>query len=228
MIRGLTEYEKYQVIRPLWKEHTLDKYDFPIINRPRQTVEWDNLTATHFKNLSVKRDNSNTVALMFSYDKRLLSLWNNPLKHIPLFQMCAAVATPDFSAYSTMNSNDIRHNVYKARWLGCTWQDYGCNVFPTIGWAGKDTLDICLSGIERGCPVIISTVGCKEHQDDFLWGFDAMKERIAPPVIIVYGDMLPGMTGTFLNVRYTDAFDRKAQQLRMDIIPNVFSIEEAV
>lgn len=228
MIRGLTEYEKYQVIRPIWKAHEHDRYDFPIIHRPERKVDFEALTATSFKNLSPKKDNSNTLALMFSYDKQLKSLWENPLKMIPVFQTCAAVATPDFSAYPTMNSNDIRHNVYKSRWLGCTWQDYGCNVFPTIGWAGKKTIDLCLSGVESGCPVVISTVGCKQYLDDFLWGFDAMKERISPPLIVVYGDMLPGMKGTFINFQYRDTFIRKARQLRMEIISNVFSVKEAV
>ena len=228
MNHGLTEYEKYQVVRPIWKEHEYDQFDFPIIHRPKKQVNWEALSATNFKNLSPQRDNSNTVSLMFSYDKILLPLWRNPLKMIPLFQTCAAVATPDFSLYPTMNANDIRHNVYKSRWLGCTWQDYECNVFPTIGWAGKDTIDICLGGVEEGCPVIISTIGCKNHQDDFLWGFYAMKERISPPLIIVYGEILTGMTGTFLHFKYKDAFLKKVQQLRMEIISNVFTVEEVV
>ena len=40
--------------------------------------------------------------------------------------------------------------------------------------------------------------------------------------------MLPGMTGTFLNIKYRDAFVKKAQQLRMEIISNLITIKEAV
>lgn len=228
MIHGLTEYEKYQVIRPLWGRHKLDRFFFPIIHKPEKVIDWENLTATSFKNLSPRKNNRNTLALMFSFDKQLLSLWNNPLKMIPLFQTCAAIGTPDFSAYPTMNPNDIQHNVYMSRWLGCTWQDYGCNVLPTVGWAGRDTIDICLGGIEPGTPVVISTIGCNEHQEDFLWGFNEMKARLDPPVIVVYGDMLQGMTGTFLNIKYCDAFEKKAQQLRMEIISNLITIKEAI
>lgn len=228
MIHGLTEYEKYKVIRPLWGQHKLDRFFIPTMHKPEKAIDWENLTATSFKNLSPRKNNHNTLALMFSFDKQLLSLWNNPLKMIPMFQTCAAVGTPDFSAYPTMNPNDIQHNVYMSRWLGCTWQDYGCNVLPTVGWAGRDTIDICLGGIEPGTPVVISTIGCNEHQEDFLWGFNEMKDRINPPVIVVYGNMLPGMTGTFLNIKYCDAFMKKTQQLRMDIISNLITIKEAV
>ena len=56
----------------------------------------------------------------------------------------------------------------------------------------------------------------------------SMKSQIDPPIIVVYGNMIPGMTGTFLNIKYCDAFDKKAQQLRMDIIPNLFTIKEAI
>ena len=36
MIHGLTEYEKYQVIRPLWGQHKLDRFYFPIIHKPEE------------------------------------------------------------------------------------------------------------------------------------------------------------------------------------------------
>ncbi len=228
MIHGLSEYEKYKVIRPLWGQHKLDSFHLPIINKPEKTIDWENLTATSYKNLSPQKNNSNTLVLMFSFDKQLISLWNNPFKMISMFKTCAAIGTPDFSMYPKMNPNEIQHNVYMSRWLGCTWQDYGCTVMPTVGWAGRDTIDICLGGIEPGSPVIISTIGCKEHQEDFLWGFNEMKDRLNPPVIVVYGDMLPGMTGTFLNIKYCDAFAKKTQQLRMDIISNLITIKEAI
>jgi hypothetical protein len=162
---------------------------------------------------------------MFNYDEILLSLWNLPLKKIPLFLTCAAIATPDFSIYPTMNYNEIRHNVYMNRWLGCTWQSYGCTVFPTVGWALSDTYDICFSGIEEGSIVVISTLGCNSHKEEFLDGFFEMKKRIKPPLIIVYGDMIKGMTGTFINYRYSDAFNSKYKQIKFE---QIFTINEEV
>ena len=36
-----------------------------------------------------------------------------------------------------------------------------------------------------------------------------MIRRIEPPLIIVYGDMLPEMKGRFMNFRYEDSFQPK-------------------
>lgn len=227
MIYGLSEFEKYRVIRPIIGSYELDHYDMPIIRRfSMRRMDLDQLKVLNYKNLSVNRDNSHTLALMFQYDRILLALWNQPLKRIPLFQTCAAVATPDFSLYSTMNPNEIRHNIYQSRWLGCTWQNYGVNVWPTMGWADSSTYDLCFSGVETGCPVVISTLGCQERQQEFLDGFIEMRKRIDPPLIIVYGNMIPGMTGTFIHFNYEDALSKKAEQICMPGLSKVFTIKE--
>ena len=227
MISGLTEYEKYRVIRPIIGEYRLDRFDMPVIWRAAfDGLDWEKLQVLHYKNLSPQNDNSHVLALMFQYDKVLITLWNNPLKRIPLFRTCAAIATPDFSLYPSMNPNEIRHNIFQSRWLGCTWQNYGCTVFPTIGWAAADTYDICFSGVEPGGPVVISTIGCLERQEAFLDGFAEMKRRLSPSMIIVFGKMIQGMAGTFLHFNYEDAMADRLDQIHMDIIPRVFTIEE--
>ena len=124
-----------------------------------------------------------------------------------------------------MNINDIRHNVYMSRWLGKTWQNYGCTVYPTIGWALPDTYDIVFGGVERGSIVIISTLGCQNNEDVFLDGFFEMKKRIDPPLIIVYGDMIEGMSGRFVNYKYSDAFFKENRQLRIEGLTQVFEWE---
>ena len=53
-----------------------------------------------------------------------------------------------------------------------------------------------------------------------------MKKRIRPPLIIVYGEMIDGMTGTFLNFKYRDAFSSKYEQLKIPNLPAFFSIKE--
>ena len=232
MIHGLSEYEKYRVLRPVIGEHQLDNtYKMPIIrNTFDKYFDWEKVELISFRSLSPKRDNSAVVAHMFRYDTELDRLWNHPLKYIPLFQTCAAVATPDFSLYPVMNINDIRHNVYRSRWLGCTWQNYGCQIIPTIGWVLPDTYDLCFSAVEEGCPVVVSTLGCVEYQDTFIDGFVEMKRRIKPSLIIVYGDVLPGITGGVLRIPYSESFARKsgAKQLRMPEVPRITVIKEAM
>lgn len=229
MIKGLTEYEKYKVIRPIIGECEYDEFAMPVIRKTDiNAIDWNELRVIGIQNASPRTADKNTLILMFNYDKRLQALWNDPLKKIALFQGFAAVATPDFSIYPTMNINEIRHNVFMSRWLGVTWQNYNCITLPTVGWALPDTYDICFSGLEHGSIVVISTLGCQEHTEEFLNGFRHLKKRISPPLIIVFGDMIDGMTGTFINFRYTDAFCTKDSymQLSLDGISRIFTIKE--
>jgi hypothetical protein len=201
----------------------------PIIKKTdMDVVDWENLKVIGVQNASPRNINKNTLVLMFNYDKKLLSFWNDPLKRIGLFQGFAAIATPDFSLYPNMNENEIRHNVFMSRWLGVTWQNYNCTVLPTVGWANPDTFDICFSGLEYGSVVVISTLGCKENTETFLNGFNELKVRINPPLFIVFGDMIKGMTGTFLNFGYTESFNKSDcyEQLRIEGITNIFTIKE--
>ena len=73
-------------------------------------------------------------------------------------------------------------------------------------------------------------LGCVEHQDTFIGGFNEMKRRIKPSLIIVYGDLLPGITGRILRIPYSESFARKsgAKQLRMPEVPRVTMIKAAM
>lgn len=229
MITGLTEFEKYKVIRPIIGHCEYDKFDMPIIRKvDLSMINWKKLKVIGIQNASPKTSDKDTLVLMFNYDKRLLSLWNNPLKKVGLFQGYTAVATPDFSIYPTMNKNEIRHNIYMSRWLGVTWQNYNCKIIPTIGWALPDTYDLCFSGVEYGSVVIISTLGCTNNTSVFLSGFNEMKVRLNPPIIIVYGNMIDGMTGTFIKFGYTDVFCRKnsCKKIWLDGMSQIFTIKE--
>ncbi|MDO5310025.1 MAG: DUF4417 domain-containing protein [Planctomycetia bacterium] len=210
MIKGLNEFEKFYLIRPLPEDCKLDRFSMPFVKKTEfSSLDWEQLRVVGVQNASAKTSDRNTMVLMFNYDQRLEVLWERSLKKIPLFQGFAAVATPDFSLYPCMNENVIRNNIFKSRWIGVTFQSYGITVLPTVGWASPDTYDICFSGLEPGSIVVVSTLGCLEHTAEFLDGFREMKRRLKPPLIIVYGKMIKGMTGTFLNYRYNDLFCSK-------------------
>lgn len=231
MINGLTEMEKFKVIRPIIGNCEYDKYNMPVIKKvDKDSLDWENMEIIGLQNISPNNADKNKLVIMFNYDKKLLSLWNEPLKKIGLFQSYAAIATPDFSLYPKMNINEIQHNIFMSRWLGVTWQNYGCTVIPTVGWATPETYDICFSGIEKQSIVIISTLGCHEHSKEFLDGFNELKKRIEPSLIIVFGDMIKGMTGTFINFKYKDSFNVKKQfkQLRFKEISQIFTIKEDI
>ena len=113
MVKGLSEYDKFRVVRPIIGGCEYDKYKMPIVKKTDiSALNWEDLKAIGFQNASPRNANRNTLVLMFNYDKKLMALWNNPLKRIGLFQGFAAVATPDFSIYPNMNENEIRHNVF--------------------------------------------------------------------------------------------------------------------
>ena len=101
-------------------------------------------------------------------------------------------------------------------------------MLPTLGWAGEETFDISFCAVEEETPVVISTIGCQKRQEEFLLGFNEMKKRLNPPIIIVVGDMIQGMTGRFINFRYTDSFATDFVQMKFDGISAVFEIKEAI
>ena len=225
MIKGLTEYEKIKVVRPLFSERDYD-FKMPVLYKITENdIDVENMEPIGIQNLSMKYNNSSRIVMPFVYDKFLEKYWENPMKYIPLFQTTMVVCTLDYSVYPSMNYYEVAHNVYKNRWLGCLWQDYGCKVIPSVSWALPDTYDVCFSAIPKGNIVAISTLGCDKNRDVFLEGYSEMMNRIEPSLVIVYGDMMDGMYGRFINYRYTDVFnDNKGmcKQIVMEGISPIF------
>lgn len=234
MIAGLTDAEKVRLLHPLFGNTELDIFGFPKLKKVSESdLDFENLRGINIQNLSPKKDNRNSLVFTFRYDKDLRKYSDDPRRYIPLLLTTAGVATLDFSIYSGMNINDIRYNVYLSRWVGSVWQAYGITVIPTIGWAGPNTYDVCFSGIEEGSVVIISTVGSLTNYQMFIEGFNEMKSRIKPKLIIVYGNLLPGMTGRFLTFAYSDCFsktdsDENLEQLQLFDSPRIIEIEEVM
>ncbi len=58
MIHGLSEYEKYRVLRPVIGEHQLDNtYKMPIIrNTFDKYFDWEKVELISFRSMSSKRD----------------------------------------------------------------------------------------------------------------------------------------------------------------------------
>ncbi len=215
MIHGINDYEKLKVIRPILGDHLCDNQHMPVMHKVTEDMlDLDHAKALNLQNLNNKHNNSDKIVLPFTYDKKILRYWNDPFKYIPVLQTAMAVGTPDYSVYPSMNPIEISHNIYQNRWLGCLWQTYGCRAIPTIAWALPNTFDICFSGVEYGSIVIISTVGCVEHQFEFMQGYDEMMTRINPQLIIVYGKVLSGMYGRFLQYSYTDAFNKESSSYK--------------
>lgn len=222
-----------KTLRPNVWDFKTDKFDMPIIEKfSIDELDFENLQPINVENLTTKTNNKNKIVFMFEYDDVLNKYWNNPLKYISKFSSCMAVCTPDFSIYSRniMNENEAKHNVFKNRWIGAVWQKYNIKVIPTISWQGEDTYDYCFSGIEKGSIVLISTIGVEDNFSVFINGFNEMKKRIEPSLIIVYGKMYHEMTGTFVNVLYTDIFNEQGKPIQLRLFPKytIFTRKEVL
>ena len=232
MNKGLSDYELYKVIRPTYGDFTLDQENMPVMHKVEAgSIDFNNANPTNLSNFTNKKDNSNRIVFPFNSDKVLEKYWNDPLKYIPLLQTCMLIGTPDYSLLPSMNPNLIRANVYRNRWIGCTWQNYGINAVPVIGWVKPDTYDVCFSGVEHGGVVMISTISCQTHKQEFLQGYNEMIKRISPSLIIVYGNMISGMTGTFINYTMKDCFNdsvksKNIKQESLFEISPIFTVKE--
>ena len=49
MIKGLADFEKYKVIRPVIGDCEYDKYGFPVIRRLTRDLDYENLEVRNFK-----------------------------------------------------------------------------------------------------------------------------------------------------------------------------------
>ena len=217
-MKGPTEYEKFKLIRPLPRGFKKDERGFPSLKRDDfSDIDWNAIRFTSFSNISQVDDYSQTIVLMFHYDEVLNRIWNDPVKYVDKFGKFMAVATPDFSAYTNMEPIQIEHNIYKNRWLGCLYQSLGVRVIPTITWADEKTYDVCFCGIPQGSVVLISTVGCVHFQEQFLKGFNEMRKRINPSLILVRGKMIDGMTGNLVFIDFEETFNVKVEFEQMQL-----------
>ena len=211
-------YNNILVIRPLVNDMVTDINEIPVIKKTSiDNYFLNKLEVTNFKNLNSIKYRRLTIIDSFNDDYVLARLWNDPLKYVSKFSELFAVASPDFSVYPEMNRIMILNNIFKSRWIGAFWQSFGVNVIPTITWALEDTYDICFSGVEKNGIVIISTLGVAKNYDIFIKGFNEMKKRLNPQLIIVIGKLYPDMEGNFLHYTLNDTFNpkKKVQQLRL-------------
>ena len=220
------KYRDFLVVRPLPIGVELDEFRMPIIKKNDIAgLKTKKIKVTNFNNLNSIIDRSLTIIDTFNYDDVLKRLWNDPLKYVAKFQGLMAVASPDFSVYPGMNYYEIEHNVFMSRWLGSLWQSQGINVIPTISWAGKETYDVCFSGVEKGTAVMISTLGVDKNFDMFISGFNEMKRRIEPALIIVVGKLYDKMEGEFLHYTLVDTFNQRKKNYQLSLFESANYIQ---
>lgn len=181
---------------------TTGKFEFPIVKK--QKINVDNLSLISCSNTRANdnQQNKKRGVHFFVDDYRFNSIYNNPEKSLKKYSQYAFLLTPDFSTYSDMNLWRQIESVSHSRWVGAFWQSCGLKVIPTISWSVPNSFEFCFDGIERGSIVAVGMIGCKRNKLEFMYGYDAMLEKIKPEKIICYGKPFPEMRGNVIEVDY--------------------------
>jgi len=222
-MKGLTEKEKFNLIKPLppgWKK---DEKGIPFLNKDTfENIDWNNIEFTSTSNIKSSKNKSAKVVLNFQYDKTILRIYNDIFSYAQKVVPFLAVTTPDFSAYTNMEPCHVEENVRHSLWVGAWLQYLGIKIIPTVTWADNRTYDFCFKYIPKGSVVAISTIGVSQNHDEFLRVFNEMIDRINPPLIIVRGKPINGMEGRFIFVDFDDTFEVHSEYEQLKL----FSLEK--
>jgi hypothetical protein len=153
-------------------------------------------------------------------DFRFEACWNKPRTMLDkiLLASPAAMVEPDFS---TLDSDPFvlqLQAVYKSRWVGRYWQEYGINIIPNIQWSTLSSLSWSLVGIPRS-PPMIAIEGRQRQRKDFsrwLQCVNTVCEILSPQTILLYGatkEMAEGVKADVLV--FSAATPRNKQPLLM-------------
>ena len=68
MIHGISEYEKFKVVRPIIGECEYDAFQIPIMKKTTfNELDWENLNAIGFQNASPRTSDKNTLVIKFIF-----------------------------------------------------------------------------------------------------------------------------------------------------------------
>lgn len=146
----------------------------------------------------------------FLDDYQFKRVWEEPQKQLERLRKYQCVLSPDFSIYTDFPKALQIYAHYKKHWVAKLWEESGIEVIPTIGWSDKISLSWCFDGEPIGGTVAVSSVGTqasKKEQDAFVYGYNAMCERLQPETIIFYGKIPKECKGNIVHIKpFTDKF----------------------
>lgn len=181
---------------------TTGKWNIPLVKA--QEIVCDNLSLISFSDIRTNDTeyNKRKGVHFFIDDYRFETLFDKPERSFDRLAQYSFLLTPDYSLYADMPLWRQLENVAKNRWVGAYWQSKGLTVVPTISWSTPRSYEFCFEGVEKGGTVAVGMIGCKRNKIEFMRGFDAMLDSIAPNKIIVLGSPFPEMQGNIIEVDY--------------------------
>lgn len=127
----------------------------------------------------------------FDKDEVLEKLWKYTERYFERLKPYRCVIEPDFSLKIGFPLAVQITNAYRNHALAYAMQERGLKVIPNMYWSTPESYDFCFDGHSRGGAVCVSTIGtCSDQraQRYFRRGFEEMLKRIAPDVVLLYGD----------------------------------------
>jgi gene 1 protein len=181
---------------------TENEYGFPEVSSSKN-FRCKDLIPFHQCKKMLAGDKDKAVSF-FLDDYKFEQVWTRPRDFIRTFQYYGNIISPTFSIWSNQPYALNLFNMYRSRWCTKFYQEFGINVLVDCRWSDESTYDLAFSGIEKGSPVIVNTVGTRylENRKMFVDGFEEMMKRIEPKDLYIYGEYIPVDLG-----KYTNDFD---------------------
>ncbi len=178
-------------------------FQMPTICRSTLDISSISLIACDHVKIAAPKEEHDKMVHFFVDDNKLNRYYDSPSNYIKRLAQYKAVMTPDFSLYPEMPYPLQLFNVFKNRWCGAYWQEYGLTVIPTISWSDKESFKFCFSGIESNSIIAVSTVGSRTNKSEFLEGYFAMMQAIRPSGVICLGTPFEEIKKDVIFVDYT-------------------------
>ena len=141
----------------------------------------------------------------FIHDYQFERIWQRPIRYTDFLRKFSFCLTPTFSTYLDMPYALNVYNVYRNRWCGRFWQDFGIQVIPAITFGSFENIDVYCAGIPKHSTIAISTMG------EGRWAgykglysiWDRVLELTEPDVILLYGkDLSANLSGNIVYKKY--------------------------
>lgn len=162
------------------------RFGFPVLKR----TDFIPQNPLSFVESRTKRRLDNRWLHFYAEDLNFECVWTNPKGYIKLLKRFAGVMTPDFSLYGDLPRAYQIWNCFRNRALASWMQRSGVDIVPSVSWSDSDSFEWCFDGIPQGGTVSVSANGCYYNpfsRQRFIAGFEEMRKRIQPNVIVGVG-----------------------------------------
>ena len=156
-----------------------------------------------FNEASKQRDRSGKGVHFFVDDFYFDRIWNQFDRSIKMLATFDAVLSPDWSVYTDWPVAVNIWNHYRKHYVGAYLQSMGVRVYPTIEWSDVASHKWCFDGEPIKSCVAVASIGTQQHVESrklFVYGYDAMLERLQPETIMFWGSVPKECRGNIIRM----------------------------